>query len=83
MYKPKITTLETACMLEETALLLGGIADACERLSEGTEAAGVLSVIAYAAREAWGKQTLYLDEFIKEYGFTRPLMDITPKNTET
>ena len=80
MIEPKITTLETARMLDETTTLLDYMAGACDYLCCTTalishnelinnKICGVFGILSYAADAAHTKQENYQCEFMKACGF--------------
>ena len=79
MNNPKITTLETAVMMDEITGLLCKVSDACDCLKYADLTApvhtinGIFGVIAYATTEAHNKLNAYKDEFINVCGFEYPL----------
>ena len=89
MDKPKITTLETARMLDDTTALLGDIAGICDYLKYSIAMShdeiangdifGIFGVLAYAAGAAHAKQADYLCEFMNVCGFNHPLQDNCPE----
>ena len=73
-------------MMNETTLLLGNMASACEFLSYAaatcdeklsTNASGVFGVLSYAAEAAHDKQSRYEDAFMIACGFTYPMIGNT------
>ena len=72
----KISTYETALMLDEMLTLLGDVAVTCKYLTSAgdyTEKDSPLNLIAYATYAAYDKLDTYRGEFMKTCGFTDPL----------
>ena len=90
MIEPKITTLETARMLDETTTLLSNMAGACDYLCCTTalishsdqinnNICGVFGVLSYAADAAHTKQENYQFKFMEACGFVQPLLVNCPE----
>jgi len=93
MNEPKITTLSTIYVMNETTLLLGNMASACDFISRNisevsdnvpaANTSGIFGVLSYAAEAAHEKQSEYESEFMTVCGFTYPVFSTANQKNET